>query len=375
MATVPVVLVLHVLLGAAAAACAVAVDAAAAAAGSSKVPAIYVFGDSTADVGNNNYLPGGGVPRANFPHNGVDFPTSRPTGRFSNGYNGVDFLAVNMGFKRSPPPFLAVANKTNKQVFRGLLGVNFASAGSGILDTTGSSIIPLSKQVEQFAAVQRNISSRVGTGAAGTLLSRSLFLVSTGGNDLFAFFSRKNSTPSDADKRRFVANLVALYQNHVKALYVLGARKFAVIDVPPIGCCPYPRSLHPLGACIDVLNELARGFNRGVKDAMHGLSLSFQGLRYSVGSSHAVVQSIMKHPQRLGFKDVTTACCGSGRFNGESGCTPNATLCDNRHQYLFWDLLHPTHATSKIAAAAIYNGSLHFAAPINFRQLVEDDRY
>jgi hypothetical protein len=43
-----------------------------------------------------------------------------------------------MGFKRSPPPFLAVANKTNRQVFRGLLGVNFASAGSGILDTTVS---------------------------------------------------------------------------------------------------------------------------------------------------------------------------------------------------------------------------------------------
>ena len=86
MATVPPVLVLHVLL----AACAAAVDAAAA--GSSKVPAIYVFGDSTADVGNNNYLPGGDVPRANFPHNGVDFPTSRATGRFSNGYNGVDFL-------------------------------------------------------------------------------------------------------------------------------------------------------------------------------------------------------------------------------------------------------------------------------------------
>ena len=85
-----------------------------------------------------------------------------------------------------------------------------------------------------------------------------------------------------------------------QALYVLGARKFAVIDVPPIGCCPYPRSLHPLGACIDVLNELARGFNKGVKAAMHGLSLSFQGFRYSVGSSHAVVQSIMKHPQRPG---------------------------------------------------------------------------
>jgi hypothetical protein len=85
-----------------------------------------------------------------------------------------------------------------------------------------------------------------------------------------------------------------------QALYVLGARKLAVIDVPPIGCCPYPRSLHPLGACIDVLNELARGFNKGVKHAMHGLSASLPGLKYSIGSSHAVVQSVMKHPQKLG---------------------------------------------------------------------------
>ena len=194
----------------------------------------------------------------------------------------------------------------------------------------GSSIIPLSQQMEQFATVQRNISARISQGAAGAVLSRSLFLLSTGGNDLFAFFAR-NSTPSDGDARRFVANLVSLYQNHVKvgrsppsqhdppekitpaktknvrprrggfqALYVLGARKFAVIDVPPIGCCPYPRSLHPLGACIDALNELARGFNKGLRDAMRGLGSSFQGLKYSVGSSHAVVQSIMKHPQRLG---------------------------------------------------------------------------
>jgi hypothetical protein len=79
----------------------------------------------------------------------------------------------------------------------------------------GSSIIPLSQQVEQFATVQRNISARVSQGAADAVLSRSLFLVSTGGNDLFALFAR-NSTPSDADKRRFVGNLVSLYQNHVK---------------------------------------------------------------------------------------------------------------------------------------------------------------
>ncbi|KAJ3684011.1 hypothetical protein LUZ61_013175 [Rhynchospora tenuis] len=58
-----------------------------------KVPAIYVFGDSTADVGNNNYLPGS-IPKANFPHNGIDYPHSRPTGRFSNGYLGIDFIGT-----------------------------------------------------------------------------------------------------------------------------------------------------------------------------------------------------------------------------------------------------------------------------------------
>jgi hypothetical protein len=33
---------------------------------------------------------------------------------------------------------------------------------------------------------------------------------------------------------------------------------------------------------------------------MHSLSASLSGFKYSIGSSHAVVQSIMKHPQRLG---------------------------------------------------------------------------
>ncbi|PON33666.1 SGNH hydrolase-type esterase domain containing protein [Parasponia andersonii] len=42
------------------------------------VPAIFILGDSTADVGTNNFLPGSNA-RADFPHNGVDFPQSIPT--------------------------------------------------------------------------------------------------------------------------------------------------------------------------------------------------------------------------------------------------------------------------------------------------------
>ncbi|KAM0949781.1 putative triacylglycerol lipase [Dioscorea sansibarensis] len=104
-----------------------------------KVPAIFVFGDSTADVGNNNYLPGNRA-KANFPHNGIDFPFSRPTGRFSNAYNGIDFLAMHVGFKRSPPPLLSL-NNTSHETIRAKKGVNFASGGSGILNSTVSTFL------------------------------------------------------------------------------------------------------------------------------------------------------------------------------------------------------------------------------------------
>lgn len=59
------------------------------------VPAVFVLGDSLVDVGNNNHLPLS-ITKADFPHNGVDFPTKKPTGRFSNGKNAADFLGNNI---------------------------------------------------------------------------------------------------------------------------------------------------------------------------------------------------------------------------------------------------------------------------------------
>ena len=134
-------------------------------------PAMYVFGDSTLDVGNNNYLPGMNVPRANMPYYGVDFPAGIPTGRFSNGRNTADFIgrsnyiwamyimvslisltvvnyvaAKMIGFVSSPPAYLALAPSCSS----GLLvsaarttGVSYASGGAGILDSTVSAYILL----------------------------------------------------------------------------------------------------------------------------------------------------------------------------------------------------------------------------------------
>lgn len=65
-------------------------------------PAIFVFGDGMLDVGNNNYLNYsedlGSPHQANHSYYGIDFPSSEPTGRFSNGYNIADFVCKTFFF-------------------------------------------------------------------------------------------------------------------------------------------------------------------------------------------------------------------------------------------------------------------------------------
>jgi hypothetical protein len=59
--------------------------------GAPLAPALYVFGDSLFDSGNNNLLPT--VSKANFKPYGVDFVRG-DTGRFSNGRLVPDFIGT-----------------------------------------------------------------------------------------------------------------------------------------------------------------------------------------------------------------------------------------------------------------------------------------
>ncbi|KAL5557837.1 hypothetical protein UlMin_034048, partial [Ulmus minor] len=90
------------------------------------VPAVFMFGDSIVDTGNNNeniISPA----RSNFPPYGKDFQGGIPTGRFSNGKVPSDFLVEELGIKELLPPY-SDRNLTRKQL---LTGVCFAVGGVG----------------------------------------------------------------------------------------------------------------------------------------------------------------------------------------------------------------------------------------------------
>ncbi|CAI0468970.1 unnamed protein product [Linum tenue] len=254
------------------------------------MPAVFVLGDSTVDVGTNNFLTGS-VDRADFPHNGIDFPGSKATGRFSNGHNIADFLGLEM----SPPPFFALGNGTAPLKNSSFKGVNFASGGSGILDTTGLS-----------------------------------------------------------------PNLLKL-----------GARKFGIATVAPIGCCPSQRLFNRTLGCLEELNDLALAFHPRVTQLMYKLSSEYHDMKFSIGNAFLMTINVINHPNRFGFKDGGGACCGQGALNAQAPCTPTASLCPIRDDYLFWDLFHPTQKAAQLAAVTLYSGPPFFVAPINFKQLAE----
>lgn len=331
------------------------------------VPAVYVFGDSTVDVGNNKYLPGNFTPP--FPY-GIDFPGSGPNGRFSNGYNMADSISRLLGFNMSPPAYLSLTPETSREILKGFGGVNYASGGSGILDITGNASLPLSKQVEYFAVTKSKMIEKSGgnSTAIDALLSKSLFLISDGGNDVFELLQNLGYIGS------FYADLRSNYTKHVQTLYGLGARRFGVIGVPPMGCLPGVRAKFPFGdpGCGLITNNLAWRSNVVLGEVMEKLASSLPGMRYSVGSSYNLVMSYMERPE---FKDVKNACCGDGKFNAQTLCMPNSTYCVNRDDHLFWDAVHSTQATSNKGAEDIYAAPVEqgFAAPINFKQLLLDD--
>ncbi|KAD5961850.1 hypothetical protein E3N88_13323 [Mikania micrantha] len=92
--------------------------------------AFFVFGDSLVDSGNNNYL--ATTARADSPPYGIDHPSHRPTGRFSNGYNIPDLISLRIGSEPTLPYLSPML--TGQKL---LIGANFASAGIGILNDTG----------------------------------------------------------------------------------------------------------------------------------------------------------------------------------------------------------------------------------------------
>ncbi|KAF2285737.1 hypothetical protein GH714_007530 [Hevea brasiliensis] len=330
------------------------------------VPAVFVFGDSLVDVGNNNYLPLS-LAKANFPHNGIDFPTKKATGRFSNGKNAADFLAEKVGLPTSPP-YLSLSSK-NASAF--MTGVSFASGGAGIFNGTDQTLaqsMPLTQQVGDYELVYGELVQKLGSSAAQNFLSKSLFALVIGSNDIFGYSN--SSDPNKSSPQEYVDLMILSLKQLIKKIYDDGGRKFFVSGVGPIGCTPSRRMKSKTGACNEEINSMVVMYNQRLKSMLQELNSQLKGVSYSYFDSYAMFENIIQKPATYGFTEVKAACCGLGTLKANVPCLPIAAYCSNRKDHAFWDLFHPTEATARILVDTLFDGPSQYTFPMNVRKLV-----
>ncbi|CAL5398782.1 unnamed protein product [Camellia sinensis] len=332
--------------------------------------AMYVFGDSLVDDGNNNFLDS--IAKSNYYPYGCDFPRG-PTGRFSNGKTFVDFLGEKLGIP-APPPY-ADPTTTGPRIVG---GVNYASAAAGILDETGQHYgyrYSLSQQVINF----ENTLSQLRTMMSGTnltqYLSTSLAVMVFGSNDYINYYLLPSLYPSTATytPSTFANLLLNHYARQIQALYSVGLRKFFIAGIGPLGCIPNQLATGQAlpGRCVDYVNQILGSFNEGLRSlvTIFNNGTTHPGAIFVYGNTYGIFGDILNNPAAYGFNIVDRACCGIGRNQGQITCLPFAVPCSNRSQYVFWDAFHPTQSTTAILAQRAYSGPPNDCYPINVQQM------
>ncbi|KAM0945024.1 putative triacylglycerol lipase [Dioscorea sansibarensis] len=334
--------------------------------------AFFVFGDSLVDNGNNNYLATSA--RADFPPYGIDYPTHRPTGRFSNGLNIPDIISEHLGAE-STLPYLSPELHGQKL----LVGANFASAGIGILNDTGiqfMNIIRITKQLEYFKQYQDRLSSVVGQARAKQIVNQALVLITLGGNDFvnnyylipYSLRSREFSLPD------YVHFLISEYKKILQKIYELGGRRVVVTGTGPLGCVPAELAEKSLtGECDVELQRAANLFNPQLIKLVNQLNIQFGSSVFIAANAKAMHMDFISNPRAYGFETSKVACCGQGPYNGLGLCTMASNLCSNRDVYAFWDAYHPTQKANRIIVNQILNGSPDYMTPFNLSTILAMD--
>ncbi|KAG0548721.1 hypothetical protein BDA96_01G191400 [Sorghum bicolor] len=351
------------------------------------VPALYVLGDSQADVGNNNHLQLSPL-RANFPRNGIDYPGQQATGRFSNGHNFVDFLAGSLGLA-SPPAYHSIRDTAGSNSTY-LDGINFASGGAGVCDLTNKGqCFSFDHQIEcDYSSVHSELVRQLGQPQATDHLSKSIFVVAIGGNDIIFRALPRPAVDLTAEvlavislpPQEFIDSLAQTLRRQLQRLYDLGMRRLFFVGAAPIGCVPLMRELSlsrrltTAGGCHDGANDMSARYNAAVRSLLGDMSTQHQDLQYAFFDTYTTLMQHIKEPEANGYAEVKAACCGLGDNNAMYRCGRVSTVCPNRTNHMFWDLVHPTETTSRRLTGIAFDGSSPLVSPINVRTLVSQER-
>ncbi|KAK1549620.1 hypothetical protein Q3G72_004964 [Acer saccharum] len=320
--------------------------------------AFFIFGDSSVDPGNNNYINTIPENQANYKPYGHNGFFQRPTGRFSDGRVIVDFIAEYAKLPLIPPFLEPSADYTN--------GANFASGGAGVLpETNQGMVIDLPTQLKNFEVVQKSLIEKLGEAEAEKVISEAVYLISIGSNDYMGGYLGNPKMQETYNYETYIGMVIGNLTQTIQVLYQKGGRKFGFLSLSPLGCLPALRALNPKaseeGGCFEAASELALAHNNALKSVLTSLEQIFKGFKFCYSNFYNWLDDRIKHPSKYGFKEGINACCGYGPYGGIFTCggtkeVKEYELCENAEDYVWWDSFHPTEKIHEQFAKTLWNG-------------------
>ena len=307
--------------------------------------ALYAFGDSLSDVGNDLILtnPAYGAP-VQLPAPTI-YTDGVLTGRFTNGANYLDGLASHLGLGALVPSLAG--------------GTIYAYGGART--TYAASGLPAQASFDnQIAAYTTHL-------AGATADPNALYVVWIGANDMadaifngVAAFSNTligGGSLTDAMHAAAlvigdaISNAMHSIGNAIAQLAGVGATHFLAPNLPNLAQTPLVNEQNSVA--LDALAQSASvGFNQNLAALLDSAPFSTLDIREL--DIFAALSDIVLNPASFVMTNATNSCY-TGEVDGMAlpgGPTPS--VCSDPASHVFWDYEHPTAAVHGILAEQAY---------------------
>ncbi len=278
--------------------------------------ALYAFGDSLTDVGND------------WIASGHQFPVSPPynNGRFSNGPVWVEDVAEKLGLKPLAPSLSG--------------GTDFAYGGGRTANPNGKpGAAPLSVFPQNLPGQVALFEASVG----GHAPPEALYAVWSGGFDLLAQGGKGGPAP---DLTTVAETAAANVGTAVDRLLALGAKHILVANLPDLTRVPGGARQPP--AVAGARRAAVLAYNRVLAETLAGKP------GVVLVDMFTPTERALASPAASGFTDIATPCwTGNNREPGSGRVCAETRAGQDGH--MFWDKVHPgakLHALFAEAALA-----------------------
>ncbi|XP_062217757.1 acetylajmalan esterase-like [Phragmites australis] len=364
------------------------------------ITAIYNFGDSLSDTG--NLLREGDVAGMLQYTTGLPYGSAigGATGRCSDGYLIIDFLAKDLGLPLLKPYLDKGADFTH--------GVNFAVAGATALDAaaltrrgvsvphTNSSLAVQLQWFKDFVSANAKSPQEIRE-----KLAHSLVMVGEiGGNDYnYAFVANKPATGGErnlynvgrmvtavVEAMTLVPDVVSSVTSASRELLDMGATRLVIPGNFPLGCVPSYMAVvnetdpaaYDGNGCLASLNLFAQMHNVLLQQGIRELRASYPSATIAYADYFYVYVQMLRDASKMGFDkgSLTKACCGAGagagayNFGMDRMCgAPGASVCARPDERISWDGVHLTQRAYSVMSDLLYHRGFASPAPVEFPRL------